>query len=219
MGLEVKAKQSDNVAMKRKFASVSVFTFLRNMVSLGAVGQVHYTYLWHLEQPIYWPAPDASLKRYPRAWEGILAKRNGALHPTMEVFAQGKGVGPWEVVQMNRRAFPKENVMNDPEFDTSIMPLEIADLYYTRLSGLRDCLIDWFVEAIDTRGNVARSPIQHLFIGSGGEMSKVWTPWYSDCDDPITILWPEGALECAGFWLVMRSRRPRCAMATKSESW
>jgi hypothetical protein len=136
-----------------------------------------------------------------------------------EVFAQGEGVGPWQIVPMTRRVFPKENITNDPEIDTSIMPLEIADLFYVRLSGLWDCLIDWFVEAIDTKANRARTHIQHLYIGSGGETAKVWTPSYPDCDDTTTIthnkasslhrgingwqtappsLWPEGTTAFGG---------------------
>jgi len=46
-----------------------------------AGGGVHYTYLWHLEQPIYWPAPDASGLRYQRARESMEAKLGGAAHP------------------------------------------------------------------------------------------------------------------------------------------
>jgi len=52
--------------------------------SLGAVRaeSVHFTYLWHMEQPIYWPAPQTSgADRYERAWESILRKDAGAAHP------------------------------------------------------------------------------------------------------------------------------------------
>jgi hypothetical protein len=58
-----------------------VFVLLMSMLCLDLLTQVHLTYLWHLEEPIYWPAPDSTLKRYQRAWESILAKRNGATHP------------------------------------------------------------------------------------------------------------------------------------------
>lgn len=43
---------------------------------------VHFTYLWHMEQPIYWPAPQATgADRYERAWASILRKDAGAAHP------------------------------------------------------------------------------------------------------------------------------------------
>lgn len=43
---------------------------------------LHFTYLWHMEQPIYWPdqqlpAPD----RYERAWQSIQRTDGGAPHP------------------------------------------------------------------------------------------------------------------------------------------
>lgn len=49
-----------------------------------AAGQekVHFTYLWHLEQPIYWPDQQASgADRYERAWESLQRTNLGASHP------------------------------------------------------------------------------------------------------------------------------------------
>jgi len=44
---------------------------------------LHFTYLWHLEQPIYWPDQQSGgADRYERAWESIVRKDGGALHPT-----------------------------------------------------------------------------------------------------------------------------------------
>lgn len=49
---------------------------------LLAQEKVHYTYLWHLEQPIYWPDQQAGgADRYERAWESIQRKNGGAVHP------------------------------------------------------------------------------------------------------------------------------------------
>jgi hypothetical protein len=41
--------------------------------------KTHFTYLWHLEQPIYWP--DDAGGRYERAWQSIVRKDAGAAHP------------------------------------------------------------------------------------------------------------------------------------------
>ncbi|MBL6974626.1 MAG: hypothetical protein ISR64_02735 [Deltaproteobacteria bacterium] len=39
--------------------TLAVVLVLAGMPGVGLAGQgLHYTYLWHLEQPIYWPAPD-----------------------------------------------------------------------------------------------------------------------------------------------------------------
>ncbi|MFZ9880668.1 MAG: hypothetical protein ACO3QC_04625, partial [Phycisphaerales bacterium] len=37
--------------------------------------KTHFTYLWHLEQPIYWP--DDAGGRYERAWQSIVRKDAG----------------------------------------------------------------------------------------------------------------------------------------------
>jgi hypothetical protein len=42
--------------------------------------KTHFTYLWHLEQPIYWP-DNMGAGRYERAWQSILRKDGGAAHP------------------------------------------------------------------------------------------------------------------------------------------
>lgn len=82
-----------------------------------------------------------------------------------ELYAQGPGVGAWVGYNMTRRVFPTGNPLNNPEIDTSILPVDIADEYFVEVDGYADVLLDYFVEAIDARGNVARSPIQHVWIG------------------------------------------------------
>jgi cysteine-rich repeat protein len=43
---------------------------------------LHFSYLWHLEQPIYWPDQQVSgPDRYERAWESIQRTDQGAAHP------------------------------------------------------------------------------------------------------------------------------------------
>ena len=46
---------------------------------------IHTTYLWHLEQPIYWPAPSTWGQGYETAWESITHKNAGATHPQNDV--------------------------------------------------------------------------------------------------------------------------------------
>ncbi|MBK6765050.1 MAG: hypothetical protein IPG71_01715 [bacterium] len=46
---------------------------------------VHTTYLWHLEQPIYWPAPSPYGAGYETALESIWQRNNGAAHPENDV--------------------------------------------------------------------------------------------------------------------------------------
>lgn len=46
---------------------------------------VHTTYLWHLEQPIYWPAPTTYGAGYETAMESIWRRNAGAAHPENDV--------------------------------------------------------------------------------------------------------------------------------------
>lgn len=53
-------------------------------LSISALAQekVHYTYLWHMEQPVYWPDQQVGgADRYELAWPSILRKDAGAAHP------------------------------------------------------------------------------------------------------------------------------------------
>ncbi|NBX26150.1 MAG: hypothetical protein EBQ99_08930 [Planctomycetes bacterium] len=47
--------------------------------ALAQSQKLHLTWLWHMEQPIYWP--DANGGRYERAWQSILRKDGGATNP------------------------------------------------------------------------------------------------------------------------------------------
>ncbi|MBN1885773.1 MAG: T9SS type A sorting domain-containing protein [Candidatus Krumholzibacteriota bacterium] len=82
-----------------------------------------------------------------------------------ETFAGGPEVGSWQTLPMNRRVFPAENVHNDPSIDFTVMPDRIADQYWAEMTGFDEVLIDYFVEAEDSSGNVERSPIQHVWVG------------------------------------------------------
>ena len=44
---------------------------------------------------------------------------------------------------------------------------EIADLYYHYFNEFKDELIDYYVEAEDYKGNITKSAIQHVYVGTG----------------------------------------------------
>jgi len=85
-----------------------------------------------------------------------------------ETYAGGPEVGSWQTLAMTCRTMPTGNVYNDPNIDFFELPAYIADEYYVHVTGLRDVLIDYFVEATDIKGHTRRSPIQHVYIGPGG---------------------------------------------------
>ncbi|GGF60890.1 hypothetical protein GCM10010912_02620 [Paenibacillus albidus] len=44
---------------------------------------------------------------------------------------------------------------------------DIGNLYFSYISDYRDQLLDYYIEATDTKGNVTRSDIQQVFVGAG----------------------------------------------------
>lgn len=85
-----------------------------------------------------------------------------------ETYAGGADVGAWQSLAMTRRVFPAGNFFSDPSIDFFEMPAYVADEYYAQVTGLRDVLVDYYVEATDTKGYTRKSPIQHVYIGPGG---------------------------------------------------
>ncbi len=111
-----------------------------------------------------------------------------------ETFAGGSEVGAWQTLGMTRRAFPAGNIYNDPSIVFSVMPQYIADEYYVHLSGFSNQLLDYYTEARDAKGNVSRSPIQHVWVGNGGSgggggggTTPTWEPTAPTAGGTLTI--------------------------------
>jgi hypothetical protein len=92
---------------------------------------------------------------------------------------------------MNYRNFPTGNVTNNPEINFFILPDYIAGEYWAPVSGITEKLLDYYIEATDTKGTITKTPIQHVWVGpynSGGGTSGVtWSPAYPTFQDVITI--------------------------------
>jgi hypothetical protein len=97
---------------------------------------------------------------------------------TNETYVGGPGVGPWQSVPMTFRDFPAGNFHSDPGIDFTVMPDYIADEYYAHMTGFEDVLLDYYVEATDSLGHVKRSPIQHVWVGSGGGAPPDTCVWW-----------------------------------------
>ena len=50
---------------------------------------------------------------------------------------------------------------------TSLLPQYKADEYSAKITGIKSKLVDYYVEATDAKGNVARSYIFHTWVGNG----------------------------------------------------
>jgi hypothetical protein len=81
-----------------------------------------------------------------------------------ETYAGGSGVGQWTSLTMTRRTVPKENVTGNPDIAFFLEPSFIADYYWAEVAGFKDKLLDYYIEAVDAKGNVFKSDIQHVFV-------------------------------------------------------
>lgn len=80
-----------------------------------------------------------------------------------DTYAGGEEVGEWISIEMNRQPM-KADPTGDPELNFFIMPEAKADLCYAEITGYKDVLIDYYVEATDAKGNVFSTPIQHVYV-------------------------------------------------------
>ncbi|HNX89765.1 MAG TPA: starch-binding protein [Paludibacteraceae bacterium] len=108
-----------------------------------------------------------------------------------ETYAGGPEVEAWQETAMTRRAMAPDPT-TDAELNFFIQPAAKADLCYAEITGLKDKLVDYYVEAVDTKGNVYKSPIQHVYVGtgdgqtpSGGDVS--WTPASPNATETIIV--------------------------------
>lgn len=80
-----------------------------------------------------------------------------------ETFAGGAEVNSWQSVTMSERA--------DPPIPGSanILPATYrAKQYYGMITGQKDVLVDYYVEAVDSKGNTYKSDIFHVYVGQSG---------------------------------------------------
>lgn len=84
-----------------------------------------------------------------------------------ELYAGGAGVGAWVAIPMNQRVMPTGNFYGDPNLSFFMLPAAMADEYWAQVVGYTNVLLDYYVQAVDGRGNTNRSDIQHVWVGAG----------------------------------------------------
>jgi glycosyl hydrolase family 57 len=104
----------------------------------------------------------------------LLYRSNGTGNPPTQdefkTYAGGTNTGPWVGLFMTDRSVAPQNTLLPPQY--------IADYYYTKVTGLTNTYVDYYVSATDSYGNTYNSPIQHVYVapaptgssggGSGG---------------------------------------------------
>lgn len=97
-----------------------------------------------------------------------------------EVYAGGADVGAWTSIPMTKRILPNTAAAltaaaanGQIEYFSQAVSPEVADYYFARiddasLPNFRSNLLDYYIEAYDTRGNVHKSDIQHVWVEDDG---------------------------------------------------
>ncbi|NOY97261.1 MAG: T9SS type A sorting domain-containing protein, partial [Chlorobi bacterium] len=112
-----------------------------------------------------------------------------------DTYAGGPGVGSWKEITMTRKMMDSTYNAGNPDIDFFVLPKAIASLYYAKITGLSDTLVDYYVAMTDTHGNTFKTPIQHVYVGNaqgsgggGGANPKVyWKPENPSSNDTITV--------------------------------
>ena len=79
-------------------------------------------------------------------------------------------VTDWEAHEMTGREFPKGNYYNYTNncfANLFELPSFIADEYYVQVTGYKNVLLDYYIEAEDSKGNLFKSNIYHVYVASG----------------------------------------------------
>ena len=124
-----------------------------------------------------------------------------------ETFAGGDEVGEWIEIPMTKRTLPSTTeelnaLADNGQINYEFAPAAVADYYFAKVTQFRGQLVDYFVEAKDTKGNMTRSDIQHVWVeddgtapgegGGGASASTTFSPASpTDCGD-ITVTFNAG---------------------------
>jgi hypothetical protein len=118
---------------------------------------------------------------------------DGALNRPEDFMYDGREVKEWDhETYLNKSAFP--DLPNKP--DVWVEPKARADVYRGKIEvsipeGKPGEIVQYFVEAVDGRGNVSRSPIQHVYVSNSadnpGDISNDEIHNRLKSGDPVTV--------------------------------
>ncbi|UMY66904.1 MULTISPECIES: starch-binding protein [unclassified Flavobacterium] len=106
-----------------------------------------------------------------------------------ETYFGGTEVGAWQSLPMTERIFPTGNITNNPNISFFILPNKIANQYSAKIVGISNKLVDYYVEVTDTFGNVNKTAIQHVWVGTNLNVNPTvaFTPENPYSPTPITV--------------------------------
>lgn len=132
--------------------------------AVGFDGKPAYSSDFHIWTHVYDVSGTTHVTLYVRAdLDGV----NPLNSNQNETYAGGAEVGAWVALPMNKRTVPTGNVTGNGQIDFFLEPQVIADYYWAKVTGYTNVLLDYYVLAVDSRGNTNRSDIQHVWVDAG----------------------------------------------------
>lgn len=126
-------------------------------------------------------------------------------------YAGGSAAGEWQSVSMSGTFIPSV---------TNPLPDAKAEEFRAEIAGLEEVMVDYYVEATDEHGNVSRSIIQHVWVGSSPSGSDpgngvpdpdgpiTWEPAEPTLNDTITVTVTNAHTTANLHWGVNNWNRP-----------
>jgi len=112
----------------------------------------------------------------------VSLSENSDLQKDNMLYAESSNMTSWQGVEMNCKVIASRS---NPE------PFFKAKEYSINISGIKNKLIDYYIEAIDSNNNIAKAVINHVWVGdnSGSNSSNTvdWFPKNPTLNDTITI--------------------------------
>ena len=133
-----------------------------------------------------------------------------------ETFDGGDEVGGWIDIPMTMRTLPSTTdelnaLADNGSINYEFAPAAVADYYFAKVTQFRGQLVDYYISATDTKGNMTKSDIQHVWVdddgtapgqGGGTSASATFSPAApTDCGD-LTVTFNAGSGKLAGAALV-----------------
>ncbi len=88
-------------------------------------------------------------------------------HKDYFTYLGGPSVTSWKSTPMSPRTIDTKFTGNppNPKLNYFILPKVISDHYWAKVTGYHDVLMDYYIEAKDSAGNISKSEIAHVWIG------------------------------------------------------
>jgi hypothetical protein len=111
----------------------------------------------------------------------LFLRNNGTNPPTSDqfkIYAGGPLAGAWQGTNMTLRI-----ATNSSGYSLEYQ----ADYYYNYVTGISNAFVDYYVSATDSYGNMYKSPIQHVWVGSGSGSGSVGGGTGGGSSGPVTV--------------------------------